>query len=350
MWRIKLVHSLVIASAIMLWNSSASAKQLFTEAQYHMGTRFSLTIAEPKVSHFKLKKISRLVFKEIIRIDQKYSTYKDSSVLSQLNKTAQTSAVAIDKETYDLIEFAFLMNTQSFQAFDITSEGLSRIWNFSANPFSLPDNMDLKHYLARMGQNNIILESDSVLLNQTTINFNAFAKGYAVDRAVEILHSNGIHNFIIDGGGDMYVSGTRWGQFWKVGIQAPQGDRNEIIGRLFSKNRGEAIVTSGNYNNFVYHNGKRYSHILDPRTGYPAQGNQSVTVVSKEAMVADALATAFMVLDIHDIKHILDQHADIECLVILNDGSRLGTKRFLAIEGVSSFTQSKLVTGAADIQ
>ena len=126
------------------------------------------------------------------------------------------------------------------------------------------------------------------------ITVGGIAKGYAVDRAVEILHRDGFANFLLQAGGDLYLSGRKGPHPWRVGIRDPRGPPNSYF--AVAEVQDHSFSTSGDYERFILHDGKRYHHILDPATGYPATRSRSVTVLAKNAMTADAYSTALFIL------------------------------------------------------
>jgi len=148
------------------------------------------------------------------------------------------------------------------------------------------------------------------------------AKGYAVDRAFQLLRTLGYDNLIVNAGGDLRGGGLRLGQPWSIGIQHPR-ESQKIMARISISDA--AIATSGDYEKFFVHQGKRYHHILNPKNGFPAEGCQSVTVISKEAMTADALATAIFVLGPEKGYDLCQKLKGPECLIVNKEGKMISS-------------------------
>jgi len=227
-------------------------------------------------------------FSEIKRISLKYSFEKKESYLSKLNR----GEVSIDAETKYLLSFASRLYEESSGAFDPTIGKLKILWGFNSKP-RLPSAGEIKEALKFVGLDKLRFENGKIISKGVLLDFSAFAKGYAVDKACDILNKSGIKSALIDAGGDIRVIGTKPGGLpWQIGIKNPVGAG--IIKVIELKN--SAIATSGDYENYFIKNGKRYHHILNPKTGYPAWGLHSVSAIAATAMEADAYATAVFVL------------------------------------------------------
>lgn len=299
------------------------------QERHLMGTNFTILVSENHLDDTAIENALQLAFSEIERLDYKYSTYKPDSLLSTINRQSYQTPITIDEETFFLLNFAKQFNLETKGTFDITAETLSKLWNFKQQPFTPPSENLIKQTLSAIGPSTIILSDKQVQLAhpKTQLTFNAFSKGYAVDKAAQVLKENNIDNFIVAGSGDMFVAGNKFGKPWQLGIQHPRKSDNETMGTINLKNK--ALTTSGDYNNFIEHQGKRYGHILDPRTGYPANVAQSVTVIAPTTMEADALSTAFMVLGKEETARYLQSHPGTEVLFIDQKGQIYGTSFFI---------------------
>jgi len=226
-------------------------------------------------------------FSEVERISNKYSLEKKDSYISRLNR----GEVTVDGETRKLLNFAKKIWKISRGAFDPTVGRLKLLWGFNERPH-LPDPREVKKSLKFVGFSKLRMEGGKIVSRGILLDFSGFAKGYAVDRGAEVLVKHGIRSALIDAGGDIRVIGTKpGGKPWRVGIKNPRGAGMVRVLPL----RNEAVATSGDYENFFVRDGVKYHHLLDPRTGYPARGFQSVTVISPTCMEADAMATALFV-------------------------------------------------------
>jgi len=259
---------------------------------------------------------------EMERMDRIMSNYNNDSELSQLNKKAAKSPAPCHEELLDVIEQSQYYSELSSGAFDVTISPIVALWGFFNEKGHIPPNKEIEKLLPAVSYKNIVInKSDdpkkpsTVFLKntQTQIDLGAIGKGYAVDKALETIKKSGIGNACINLGGNIYVLGTPTNKnAWKIGIQHPR-DKDEILGYLELKD--EATATSGDYERFFEINGKRYSHIIDPRTGRPVNGTIAATIVAPTGTKVDALSTSVFVLG-HEkglkfIKNIPDANAMI---------------------------------------
>ena len=235
-------------------------------------------------------------FGEIRRIDHVMSLHRPNSELNRLNQRAADEPVAVSRDLFRVIAVAGKISKQTEGSFDITIRPLADLWGFIWKEYRMPTEAELEATLPRV--NYKLVELDEVrqtvrfLRPGISIDLGGIGKGYAVDRAIEKLESCGITDAMVKIGGDLRVIGAPPGRTnWIVQIEDPQkkGRRREI--RL----RDSALSTSGHYENFFMLEGKRYSHILNPRTGLPIRGISGCTVVAPTCAEADAYATAFFV-------------------------------------------------------
>ncbi len=229
---------------------------------------------------------------EVLRIEAKYSRYRDDSVVSVINASAGVAPIAIDTETSHLLDYASICFEQSASLFDITSGILRRVWNF--NEKQPPSRAAIEPLLPLIGWRQVIRDAEHVYLPRAgmEIDFGGFGKEYAVDRAAAMLLSFGVRHAFVSLGGDVTVTGPRAdGQPWQLGIRHPRNP-DAVIAQL--PIASGAIATSGDYERFLEHDGKRYSHILDPRRGESVHGFQSVTVLAPTCLVAGSVSTIAM--------------------------------------------------------
>ena len=229
---------------------------------------------------------------EVKRIEAKYSRYLADSVVSAINRAAGKSPVDIDAETTQLLAYADVCYTQSDGLFDITSGILRRAWNFKAD--RPPSREAIAPLLPLISWQHVVRTPTQVSLSieGMEIDFGGFGKEYAADRAAAVLLSYGLHHAFVNLGGDVVVTGPHAdGQPWQLGIRHPQQDDGVIATLPISSG---AIATSGDYERFLEFEGRRYSHILDPRNGESVQGFQSVTVFAPSCLVAGSITTIAM--------------------------------------------------------
>ena len=255
--------------------------------------------------------------------DKSMSVYDTNSLVSRINH-GDTNA-KVDKYLADNMKIAHDVYLLSDGAFDVTGAPLFDYWGFGVEAVDSADiaaklnNVDtLRKLLAVVGFDKVVYDTASGKIHFTTkgvrLNFNAMAQGYSVGVVSSFLNSKGLNGFLVDIGGEIYAKGTKPdGSLWEVGIEAPTTNNNDerIIDTVI-KIRDKAIVTSGSYRKYFDVAGKRYSHIIDPRTGMPASSDlESVTVIHDNPAYADAWATAFMVMGEKEAESILSVHHEM---------------------------------------
>ncbi len=233
---------------------------------------------------------------EVRRIEQKYSRYRDDSIVSAINNAPfngdERAWTSVDRETAQLLEFADSCYLQSGGLFDPTSGVLRRIWNFQDS--RLPSAAAIDEVLAFVGWQYVERKSDAVRLIRPhmELDFGGFGKEYAADRAAAMLLSHGVAHGFVDLGGDVVVTGPQAdGHPWSLGVRHPRFDGKLV--ETVSISSG-AVATSGDYERYIEVDGRRYSHILDPRSGRPVLGLQSVTVFATTCLIAGAVTTIAM--------------------------------------------------------
>jgi thiamine biosynthesis lipoprotein len=285
-----------------------------------MGSRFDITVVADDSVH--ARDFIDLAIQEISRIERLISSWDDRSQTSEVNRNAGVRPVQVDKELFELIERSIVLSKLTDGAFDISYASMDKIWKFDGSMTQMPGENDIKVSVDKVGYENIVLnqENSSVYLKVKgmKLGFGAIGKGYAADKAKELLMVKGVPAGIVNASGDMTTWGKQAdGSDWKVAITNPL-DKNKAFA-LLPVSDG-AVVTSGNYEKYVNFNGKRYTHIIDPRTGYPAVGIISVTVFAPKAELADALATSIYVMGKDVGLDRIDQLPEIECIIIDEQG------------------------------
>lgn len=232
------------------------------------------------------------VINEIKAFEAKYSRYREDSIVSQINRNAGIRAVEVDEETARLIDYAATCYNESGELFDITSGILRRAWDFKSG--RIPSREEIAELLPLIGWDKVRWENGEILLTRSgmEIDLGGFGKEYAVDKAAGMLHASGVESALINFGGDVRVIGPRPGRKpWNVGIKHPRIEGKTISAVAITKG---ALATSGDYERFMIADGRRYCHILNPKTGMPVEGFQSVTVTAESCLVAGSIATFAM--------------------------------------------------------
>ena len=237
---------------------------------------------------------------EVQRIEKKYSRYLPDSVISRINQQAGQGAIEVDTETSQLLDFADALWQMSDGLFDITSGALRRAWNFRQP--RLPDAAELQDALACVGWQHVERQGNRVRLAQAgmELDFGGFGKEYAADRAAAILQSHGIRHALVNLGGDLHALGGRGlpelqAAAWNVLITHPRPESKADAAPLAALALGlGGLATSGDYERFFMHQGKRYCHVLNPKTGWPVSHWQSISVLASNTTTSGALATIAM--------------------------------------------------------
>lgn len=297
------------------------AQEIIKKSVFLMGSDFEITVVAESI--VQGEKAIHLAINEIIRIENLISSWKETSETSSINKAAGIEPVKVSKELFDLIDRSLKISKLTDGAFDISYASMDRIWKFDGSMTAFPSEEHIKNSISKVGFENILLDAKNqtvfLKLKGMKIGFGAIGKGYAADKAKSLLKNMGIDSGIINASGDINSWGNKPdGTFWQVAITNPL-NKNNSFGTFPISN--QSVVTSGNYEKFVNFNGKRYSHIIDPRTGYPSTGILSVTIFAPKAELADALATAVFVMGTEIGIDRINQLKQIECILVKEDGS-----------------------------
>lgn len=309
---------LLCLSAFCVTGCGSTKTPVTHREQMLMGTLVSISISNTDSE--KANRAADLAFQEIRRIEQIMSTYLPESEISLINRSAGKDWRSVHPEILFVIQEALGYSRLSNGAFDITFKPLTRLWNFE--PGSRPPDPKAVRELLNLVDFKAVLidKEDRVLLKKPgmAIDLGGIAKGYAVDRAMAVLEAQGITDAIINSGGDLRVIGRRTRKKrWRIGIQDPR-NRDTVIETIDVS--GGAVATSGDYEKYFIDQGIRYHHILNPKTGFPARGCRSVTVICPAAMMADAMATAVFVLGPEQGMELMETLPEVEGMIIDQDG------------------------------
>jgi thiamine biosynthesis lipoprotein len=285
-----------------------------------MGNQFELTI----VGEDKLWAEERIddAINEIKRIEVLLTTFNDNSQTAEINACAGIRPVHVDNEVFELIFRALKISALTQGAFDITYGSLDkRLWNFDVLMTSLPDDETARKAVRLINWRNVILdrEQQTVYLKEKgmRIGFGGIGKGYAADKARDLLQKKGVKSGIVNASGDLVTWGQQPdGKPWTIGIASPYHRRLPFASLDLTNT---AIATSGSYEKFAVIDGKRYSHTIDPRTGLPVTGIKSVTMICPSGELADALATPVMVMGCKVGLNLINQLKGVACIVIDDD-------------------------------
>lgn len=299
-----------------------------------MGSAFSLGLLTPteKEAHDLLT----IGVNEIKRIESLLSFYKKDSITSKINQHTSSKPLIIHKEVFELIHRCQNISKLTNGCFDITASSLSTLYSFKNRELEMPSHSMIQQKLEHVGFDRLDLDKKNCTLTKndpkTTLNFNAVGKGYAADMVKKLWLKLGVTSGFINSSGDLCSFGTTLeGDPWKVGIMHPD-HKNEPM--LFVPILNQAIATSGDYEQFFTYQGERYSHNINPLTGYPLKGLKSVSVVSPSAELSDALATAIYVMGAKKGVEFINQLPQTFAIMV-NDQNQLILSKKLNYEATS---------------
>jgi FAD:protein FMN transferase len=284
------------------------------------------------------------VFGEIERLEDILSEWRPDSAVSRVNLAAGEASVGVPMELMEVMEVADVVSRATGGAFDATWAPLSALWKLDAPNFRPPTEEAVAAARALVDYRDVVLalRKQTVFLRRRgmRLGLGGIAKAHIAERAADFAVANGVSNVLIDAGGDVVARGRNGQRPWTVGIRDPRAE-SSLLATI--QLRDETVVTSGDYEHFVEIEGRRYHHLLDPRTGFPASASQSATVVAPRGALADALATGLFILGDRGLG-VLDNFPGAVAMTVDKDGvthlSRGSTERFAAGEDVISKRQS----------
>jgi thiamine biosynthesis lipoprotein len=323
---------------------SAQDRAVRYEASHNaMGTVFTV-VAYGRDSKY-LGEVANKIFDEIDRLDAQMSNYRAESELSALNRDAARQAVTVEPGLFALIEESLQYSRETDGAFDITVGPLMKVWGFLDGKARLPRPAELAGVMKRVGYHHVRLDTGrrQVRFDQDGIELDlgGIAKGYAVDRAIDILRESGVTAALVSSGtSSVYALGAPPEERgWKVVVRDP----------LEAKKAGDTVwlkdcslSVSGNYEKFVTIKGRRYAHIMNPRTGRPVEDMLSTTVLATRATQSDALSTAFFVLGVDRTRRYLASYPDLAAILYQPADSDQGFKRIVLRSALYQVPQGSL--------
>jgi len=285
-----------------------------------MGNRFELSVVATD-EKWANERIDAGI-QEIQRIEKLLTTFSDDSETNQVNNNAGIMPVVVSRETFELISRSIKISKVTQGAFDITYGSVDKkLWNFDQKMTTLPDAATAKQMVRLINYRNIVLneEACTVFLREKgmRIGFGGIGKGYAAERAKHVMVQLGVQSGVVNASGDLNAWGLQPdGKKWTIGIANPDSS-HQVFSYLNIS--GLAVATSGNYEKYVMINGKKYSHTINPRTGLPVTGIKSVTIISTNAEIADAMATPVTIMGVYAGLDMINQMKDIEAIIIDDD-------------------------------
>lgn len=285
-----------------------------------MGSRFDITLVGK--DSLSVNQNIDLAVAEIDRIENLLSEWRPNTPVSEINRNAGIAPVKVSKELIDLSHKALYFSKLTHGAFDISIVAMDKIWKFDGSMKKMPSQTDIKNSVRLVNYQNIIIddENQSIFLKDKgmKIGFGSIGKAYAAEKAKELLQKKGVTAGIINAAGDIATWGKQENQEpWAIGIQNPfMPDEIEDVIQM----NDNAVVTSGSYEKYAEINGKRYSHIINPKTGMPSSGLVSVTVIGPDATDANGLSTSVMVLGLKKGLKLLKKFPKYHSILITDQG------------------------------
>jgi thiamine biosynthesis lipoprotein len=287
---------------------------------FMLGSPFEVTaVANDTV---KANEYIDLAVAEVKRIENLISDWIPTTQISEINRNAGIKPVKVDTEVFELVERAIKISQITNGAFDISYASMDKIWKFDGSMKVMPTEEAIKKSVAKIGYKNIILNPKEhtifLKLEGMKLGLGGIGQGYIADKVKDLLFAKGCLSGIINVSGDINAWGKQPdGKLWTVGIVNPL-NKNKIFATFPIED--SAVETSGSYEKYVNFNGIRYSHIIDPRTGYPASGIVSVSVFAKQTEIADAMATGIFVLGVEVGLDLVNQIKGLECIIVDDKG------------------------------
>lgn len=305
---------------------SINAQMVHKRSLSLLGSPFEITVVANDT--IEANKFEDSAVEEVKRIENLISDWIPTTPLSEINKNAGIKPVKVPQELIDLIERSIKISKLTDGAFDISYASMDRIWKFDGTMNEMPSPEAIKNSVAKVGYQNIIVnkEQQTVFLKSEgmKLGMGGIGQGYIADKIKALLLSKGCVAGLVNVSGDISTWGKQPnGKPWKVGIKNPM-NKNKIFATFPLEDT--AVETSGSYEKYVTFNGKRYSHIIDTRTGYPATGLISVSIFAKTTELADALATGIFVLGKEVGMDLVNQLPGIGCIMVDEDGKVITSK------------------------
>jgi len=290
----------------------------FQRSEYIMGTIFDITAEGGDES--LLEETSKKAFAEIKRIDELMSRYKAGSEVSLVNKNAGIAPVRVGQELIEVLKEGRRVSELSEGAFDVTIGPLTNLWGFDLEKNVVPPKEKIEELKGLVNHRKLKIDeaASTVYLEDKgmMIDVGGIAKGYSLAKAMKVFEDAGIKDVIINAGGNLNLRGVKKGRPWRIGIQDPR-DESKLIGTVSITDI--SVATSGDYQRYFIQNGVRYHHILDPKTGFPAKGLISATVIGRGKTSMDGLSSAVFILGA-DKGAALMKKAGVEGIMLAEDG------------------------------
>jgi len=326
--RFGLVVALI--AAVALWSQWRDPVRQLTRTGEFFGSYVKVDVCFEATARDRVHHAVDAVWERFADIHTRLSVYAPDSDINLINN-AYAVPVRVGADTYQLIKDAQDYYRLSHEVFDITLGPLIKLWKTKGRQGIMPTDVEIRRAKGLAGMSAVkLLNERKIRLARrgVKVNIDSIGDGYAADEAARILRSRGVENFLVDASGELYAGGKNCqGHPWRIGIRDPH-DVERLIDVIEVSNL--AVSTSGSYERFYEIDGKRWSHIIDPRTGYPARGINSATVIGKSARFADFLSTALCVLNPEDGIALMDELGPENAAMLILDDDPQGNKRLVS--------------------
>ena len=316
----------LLLAGITLRFRSASGIQTYRQTRILLDTVVELMLASS--DERRAEEAIEAAYAEMQRVEDLLSKYREGSQIFLINQHAGRESVTVDAETSELLQRSLAYSQQTNGLFDVRVGSLVNLWGIGTDRERVPDDEELEQVVAQIASTQLEMRAtDEVFLNnpQSSLDLGGIAKGYSIDRAIEVLKQYGITSALLNAGGDIRcIGGKSDGSAWRIGVKHPREEGILAIVDL----KDMAVATSGDYERFFLRQHTRYHHLLDPRSGLPARDCRSVTVLARSAELADVMATAVFIMGPERGLEFLEAHADIEGMIVDADGEILTSSGF----------------------
>lgn len=321
-------HYYILILIFSIISNKITAQNTHIRDTILMGSPFRITIVE--TSKEKANQYINKAIDEIVRIENIISEWQPHTKVSEINRQAGIKPVKVPIELIELTKTALHFSKLTNGAFDISVISMDKIWKFDGTMSQLPTPKQIKNAKRLVGYKNIIIneQNQTIFLKQKgmKIGFGSIGKGYAADRARNVLQKLGVASGIVDASGDMALFGEQEnGKPWRIGINHPTNETG-LADIISLKNA--SVTTSGDYEKYAFINGVRYGHIINPATGYPSQGIVSVSIIGENATIANGLSTSIMVLGVKKGQKLLTYFPNYTSLIINQKGEIIKAKNY----------------------
>ena len=319
------IASLLFAALLVsgCFSDSLFPPEPYKETQFLMDTIIEITAYGPGA-----EEAVKASFVEFQRLHTLTNNFDENSQVAQINQMAGKSKVAVDPDLVDIIMFSQQVSDKLGDSFDITVGPLTKLWGIGNKGEYVPSQVEIDNVLPLVNYHLVEVDktANTIYLPRIgmSLDLGGIAKGYATDKAIEVLKSRGITSALINAGGDVRVIGNKPdGKPWRIGVQDPR--KSDGISAKLSLTQWDTMETSGDYQRFIIKDGIRYSHILNPRTGWQPREVASVTMVTNSSTYGDILSKPIFVLGVDKGLKLLQQFPGVEAIIITIDGKTIIT-------------------------